>query len=491
MTGVPGSVATITYTDGTHTVTATGIIDATGQLVVTANLSSLVDGTVTASIAVNSTPVTSGSLLKDTSAPGAPLVGMPAYVGIAGVSGVILVITGEAWTTVDYTLSDGTTWASDEMVIDDTGRAAAVLDLSNFVDGAITTTVTIMDVNGNNSVYGQATTTKITVVPAAPVSVALDPRDDSGISSTDNLTNVNDVLYSGQALADGFYSMKATLTDPAGNVSPVTTAAQQVRIDTSAPAGTISLAGTLINGQLATKNPVIAITLAVIDSGTGVSQIAISTDGGTTYGAPFAYVASTTVTLAADGLYTIAVKVTDVAGNAAVAMLPMRLDTTPPVITASLPSPTNGTFYDVGQKITLTYGATDVDNATTTVVLDAKTTIVGGVIDIDTLTAGTHTIVVTATDALGNTSSKTITFTIHATINGLINAVNDGAARRLITSSEQSLLVWYLQKALTGSAKTRIGQFNWEGNYQSGKAINAAEAALLLSWGNDLYARTS
>ncbi len=183
-------------------------------------------------------------------------------------------------------------------------------------------------------------------------------------------------------------------------------------------------------------------------------------------------------------------KVTDVAGNAAVAMLPMRLDTTPPVITASVPSPTNGTFYDVGQKITLTYSATDVDNATTTVVLDGKTTIVGGVIDIDTLTAGTHTIVVTATDGLGNTSSNTITFTIHATINGLINAVNDGAARGLITSSEQSLLVWYLQKALTGSAKTRIGQFIWEVNYQSGKAINSAEAALLLSWGNDLYART-
>ncbi|TMD92972.1 MAG: hypothetical protein E6I73_01130 [Chloroflexi bacterium] len=87
-------------------------------------------------------------------------------------------------------------------------------------------------------------------------------------------------------------------------------------------------------------------------------------------------------------------------------------------------------------------------------------------------------------------SSKTVTFTIHATINGLINAVNDGAARGLITSSEQFLLIWYLQKALQTSARTRIGQFNWEVNSQSGKAINSAEAALLLSWGNDLYVRT-
>ena len=107
------------------------------------------------------------------------------------------------------------------------------------------------------------------------------------------------------------------------------------------------------------------------------------------------------------------------------------------------------------------------------------------------MTAGTHTIVITATDGLGNTTTRTITFTIHATVKGLINAVNDGAARGLITATEKSNLLWYLQKALgTGTPKNFIGQFNWEVNYQSGKAINSAEAALLLSWGNDLYART-
>jgi hypothetical protein len=30
----------------------------------------------------------------------------------------------------------------------------------------------------------------------------------------------------------------------------------------------------------------------------------------------------------------------------------------------------------------------------------------------------------------------------------------------------------------------------WEANNQSGKAINAAYAALLVNWGNDLLART-
>jgi hypothetical protein len=35
-----------------------------------------------------------------------------------------------------------------------------------------------------------------------------------------------------------------------------------------------------------------------------------------------------------------------------------------------------------------------------------------------------------------------------------------------------------------------LGQFVREANYQSGKAITAAYAALLVNWGNDLIART-
>ena len=112
-------------------------------------------------------------------------------------------------------------------------------------------------------------------------------------------------------------------------------------------------------------------------------------------------------------------------------------------------------------------------------------------LDIDTLKAGAHTIVVTAVDGLGNKSSTTLTFTVHATIAGLINAVNDGAAKGLITATEKTNLLWYLQKAQGSAApRTFLSQFVWEANNQSGKAINAAYAALLVNWGNDLIART-
>jgi hypothetical protein len=61
----------------------------------------------------------------------------------------------------------------------------------------------------------------------------------------------------------------------------------------------------------------------------------------------------------------------------------------------------------------------------------------------------------------------------------------------LITAAEQSNLNWYMQKALGSGAKHNfISSFIWEVNNQNGKAINAAEAALLLSWANDLLART-
>ncbi|MGZ4334130.1 MAG: hypothetical protein ACXVRJ_07625 [Gaiellaceae bacterium] len=97
---------------------------------------------------------------------------------------------------------------------------------------------------------------------------------------------------------------------------------------------------------------------------------------------------------------------------------------------------------------------------TVTAKLDGSTTLTsGGLINLDTLGVGAHTIVVTATDALGNVSSQTITFQIHATVTGLINAVNEGASRGLITASEAAVLVSELQSALKGnSGKTKISQ---------------------------------
>jgi hypothetical protein len=338
---------------------------------------------------------------------------------------------------------------------------------------------------------------------ATPISVIGEIGATASVSVTDGTATVTGTGLIGatgsatiglnlSALKDGKLTLTGYVTDATGNAGPGGAKATSLK-DTVPPAGTFTIngGGPVINGQLATANPTVSLQLAFNDS-VGLLAMAFSTNGGATYGSSYSYATSVSLTLpSADGVYTLAVAILDVAGNSAVFTATIRLDRTPPVITASLPAPTNGAYYDVGKKITLTYGATDVDNASTTVVVDGKTSIVGGVIDIDTLTAGTHTIVVTSVDGVGNTSTKTLTFTIHATISGMISAVNDGASRGLITATEQSNLNWYMQKALGAGAKRNfISQFIYEVNIQSGKAINAAEAALLLSWANDLYART-
>ena len=211
---------------------------------------------------------------------------------------------------------------------------------------------------------------------------------------------------------------------------------------------------------------------------------------------------STTTSLAltgADGLYTIAIKATTNAGYVGTYTKQVRLDRTGPTITSSATAPTNAGWYDVSQKITLTYSGTDTDNvASIGATLDGTTAVAtGGVINAETLSAGTHTVVITATDGVGNVSTTTITITVHATVGGLTTAVNDGVTAAKITSSTtSSQLLSYLssaQAALTAnnhvSAKSYLASFVSLDQAQSGLTVNAAYSALLAGWANELISR--
>jgi hypothetical protein len=226
--------------------------------------------------------------------------------------------------------------------------------------------------------------------------------------------------------------------------------------------------------------------------------MAFSTNGGSTYGALQPYSNTASVVLpSADGSYSIAVKVFDAAGNSVVVTKSARLDRTGPTITSSITAPTNAGSYDAGQLVTLTYGASDVDNvASVGAKLDGVAITSGAAFNTETLTAGPHSIVITATDVLGNTSMTTITIQVHATVAGLTTAVTDGVTRAQITSAAATQLNSYLssaQAALTAnnhtSAKTYLASFVTYAQAQSGTTINAAYAALLVAWANDLIAR--
>jgi hypothetical protein len=144
------------------------------------------------------------------------------------------------------------------------------------------------------------------------------------------------------------------------------------------------------------------------------------------------------------------------------------------------------------------YSSADVDNvASSSARLDGVALINGGPIDVDTLTPGTHTITITVTDVLGNTRTASFTFEVHASSpSNLISAVNDGVSTGKIAPQQQSPLNSKLTLAQTAiaqgnyaAAKDRLQEFIGLVVSQSGKKIDAAYAALLIAWANDLIAR--
>ena len=143
-------------------------------------------------------------------------------------------------------------------------------------------------------------------------------------------------------------------------------------------------------------------------------------------------------------------------------------------------------------------GATDVSGVPSiTARLDGSISLANGSsLDLFTLNAGTHTIVVTAADGVGNVSTQTITFAVHATIGGLLNAVAYGRARALVSNQQQNQLTSILQSAQTAlasgdsvTAKSRLNSFVAQVQSQSGTGIDATFAARLVNWTQDLIAR--
>jgi hypothetical protein len=462
---------------------------------------------------------------KNSVAPPAPAATAPVWANLANSSLYNVTVTGQAGSIANVVISDsqlGIVNQSNGMdFVGSNGSIVVPVDVTGLIDGLLTISVTLTNGAGN-SYATTLTVSKDTVPPVLQVSAsyyinsanvgAYQPIFTGELgttvvySITDGTTTLTgDKFFNGSnkwqpgmvltTLKNGPVTLTVTETDPAGNPTVVVT---NLLKDTAAPAGSFTIAGTLINGVLATSNPTLAITLAFA-APSGIAQFATSSNGGYTYGAAQGYTTSTSILLGSDGLYTIAVQVTSSAGNVATFTKQVRLDRSGPAIGYSLTSPTNSGSYDVGQVVTLTVSASDVDNVASLVaVLDGTTTIASGTaFNTETLAAGTHTIVITARDGLGNVSQTTITIQVHATVAGLTKAVNDGVTAKKITSSTvSSQLLAYLtsaQNALNAgnhtSAKSYLASFVSLVTAQSGVTINAAYASLLIAWANDLIAR--
>jgi hypothetical protein len=243
-------------------------------------------------------------------------------------------------------------------------------------------------------------------------------------------------------------------------------------------------------GQYATTNPNVLLNLTF----EGAAQMAFSLDG-VNFSPLQTYAASAAVALPSlDGAYTVTTKVVDAFGNTLIDTRTVRLDRSGPTISNNTTAPTNNGSYDVGLTITVAYGASDGAGVrSVSATFDGATISSGSAVNIDTLRAGAHTIVITSTDSLGNTSSLTVTVVVRATIPGMIRAVADGVARGLIASSLLANLVKSLNSVTSAntstSARNNLGSFINQVQSQSGKSIDAGYAALLVNWAQDLLTR--
>jgi len=403
--------------------------------------------------------------------------------------------------------------------------------------GDFSNTATVSSSTADPDTTNNTSTASLHVASPVAGTPDLIAADDTGISDTDNKTRITQPRFdvaaqagllvellvdgvlvgasaadsSGQAriqvdlahaLSDGIHLVTARARVSVSSAAGPESAALSVLVDTAAPTGTFNINGDapIIGGTVATDDPNLLLQLTFADSvgGSGLSRMAVSSDGGGTFEPDEDYGAIAAVTLPGpDGLFTVAVRVTDVAGNVVTVLKQVRLDTTGPVIATS--GVAGGTAYDIGVTLHLTYGATDagVGLAMIGATLDTTTALASGTaIATSGLTAGAHTIVVTATDLLGNQSVVTITFEVSASALGLCAGVRDGVARHLIDPNMENPLCAKARAAQAAinrgdysGARGVLGAFIHQVAAQRGKKIDSGYAGLLTGWANDLISR--
>jgi large repetitive protein len=182
-------------------------------------------------------------------------------------------------------------------------------------------------------------------------------------------------------------------------------------IDKDVPTATIAING----GATATNNVNVVLTLTAADATSGVSQMRFSVDGGAyTAFEPFATTKNIAIP-ATEGNHTIAMSVTDKAGNATIVSSVIRYDITPPATPiftstpAAVTTSASATFsFTVSAEATPTYELS-LDGAPYGVVASPLT--------LTGLADGTHTVNLRVIDRAGNISvtPASHTWTIDAT----------------------------------------------------------------------------
>ncbi|HYO77713.1 MAG TPA: Ig-like domain-containing protein, partial [Thermoanaerobaculia bacterium] len=247
---------------------------------------------------------------------------------------------------------------------------------------------------------GNAATAQLTIVidkskPAVSITdvpeitkAAVTPRITTTAGTLAATLNGNPFAIGSTIDAEGEYTLVATATDDRGNTS---SASVTFIIDRTAPTVTLTDAGENVSSSIA-RNRDVAIVVAASDAH-GVASLTSTLDGA-------AYTSGTIIS--SERMHALLVRAVDRAGNEATAELSILVDKTAPVVT--IDAIAELTKEHVTPRITATEG-------TLAVTLNGSAYVIGTPIDAER----EHTLVATATDAVGNSGSATAIFTIDRT----------------------------------------------------------------------------
>ncbi|WP_221920660.1 Ig-like domain-containing protein [Vibrio cholerae] len=307
--------------------------------------------------------------------------------------------------SVDVTtpLAEGN-YKVDASVTDTAGNNGTATD-----NGSVDVTAPTISVDAPDNTND--TTPTITGTTDAPVgsTVTLVVTDANGNQQTLTTTVQPDGSYSVDVttpLAEGYYKVDASVTDPAGNTG---TATDDGIVDVTAPTITVDAPDNTNDTTptiTGTTNavPGSTVTLVVTDAN-GTQQTLTATvqaDGG--------YSVDVTTPLA-EGSYQVTASVTDPAGNTGTASDKGSVDVTAPVITVDAPDNTNDTTPTItgttdapaGSTVTLVVTDTDGNEQTLTATVQPDGSYS---VDVTTpLAEGSYQVTASVTDPAGNTGT--------------------------------------------------------------------------------------
>jgi len=328
--------------------------------------------------ALSITTPTTGSLTRD---PVAQVNGTTEPGATVSVNGVQAVVSGAGDFRVALPLQEGLNTIT-AIATDAAGNTATTSVLVTLDTIPPTLTLT-------------SPTAGLTNVTAVVVSGSTDPGVTLTVDGTPVPVGISGAFTTTLTLSNGPHTIVVNATDAAGNQASDSVL---VTVDTTPPSLAIS---SPLTGSL-TNNPVAEVS-GTTDPGASVAvngvQAAVSPSGEFSVALPLP-----------EGSNTITAIATNAAGNSATTSVTVTLDTVPPALT--LTSPTAG----LTNHSAVVVSGTTQPGATVTVDGSPVTVGVSGAFTTTlTLANGPHTIVVIATDAVGNQASVSVAVTVDTT----------------------------------------------------------------------------